>query len=63
MYFYARYGLCTPQMRSTKGVSMWPVGLSGGLKFEGPTCKNGRVTGWYAVWDKTRQFQVDMAGT
>ena len=41
---------------------MWPVGLSGGLKFEGPSCKDGSVTGWYAMWDKSRQFQVDMAG-
>ena len=29
------------QMRWTKKVSVWPVGLSGGLKFEGPFCENG----------------------
>ena len=31
------------QMRWTKKVSVWPVGLSGGLKFEGPLCENGCV--------------------
>lgn len=50
------------KMRDTKRVSMWPVGLSGGLKFEGPECSDGKVTGWNAVWDNTRAFQVDMAG-
>ena len=59
---YIRILLCCFQMRFTKMVSIWPVGLSGGMKFEGPTCEGGRVTGWYAVWDKTRKFQVDMAG-
>ncbi len=41
---------------------MWPVGLSGGLKYEGPICENGRVVDWYAVWDRDRTFMIDMAG-
>ena len=49
-------------MRHTKKVSIWPVGLSGGIKFEGPTCKDGRVTGWYAAWGRERPYPIDMAG-
>ena len=49
-------------MRYTTNVSIWPVGLSGGLKFEGPVCKDGKVTGWYAKWGTKRIFQIDMAG-
>ncbi len=49
-------------MRNTKNVSMWPVGICGGLKYEGPVCSKGRVTGWYSGWAKERKFQVDMAG-
>ena len=50
------------QMRSTRRVSVWPVGICGGLKFEGPTCRDGRVTGWYTAWGYERPFQIDMAG-
>ena len=49
-------------MRYTRKVSIWPVGLSGGIKFEGPTCKDGRVTGWYAAWGRERPYPIDMAG-
>ena len=49
-------------MRHTRKVSIWPVGLSGGIKFEGPTCKDGRVTGWYAAWGRERPYPIDMAG-
>lgn len=41
---------------------MWPVGICGGLKYEGPICKNGTVIDWYAAWGKKRAFQIDMAG-
>ena len=50
------------QMRYTRKVSIWPVGLSGGIRFEGPTCKEGRVTGWYAAWGRERPYPIDMAG-
>ena len=49
-------------MRYTKKVSIWPVGLAGGLKAEGPICKNGRVISWHAGWSPNRKFPVDMAG-
>ena len=49
-------------MRHTKRVSVWLVGISGGLRFEGPVCHNGRITGWYTMWGFERAFQIDMAG-
>ena len=49
-------------MRHTKKVSVWPVGLSGGMKFEGPLCKHGKVVDWHAMWDRERTFMIDMAG-
>lgn len=49
-------------MRYTKKVSVWPVGICGGLRFEGPLCSNGRVTGWHTVWELERPFPLDMAG-
>ena len=41
---------------------MWPVGLVGGLKWEGPVCENGKVIKFWAAWDLTRPFPIDMAG-
>ncbi len=49
-------------MRYTTTVSVWLVGITGGLRFEGPLCKDGHVTGWYAEWGTTRKFPIDMAG-
>ena len=49
-------------MRSTKMVSVWPVGLAGGLKFEGPICSGDTVKHWYAYWARDRKFQIDFAG-
>ena len=51
-----------PKMRSTKMVSVWPVGLAGGLKFEGPICSGDTVKHWYAYWARDRKFQIDFAG-
>ena len=50
------------QMRKTVGVSVFPVGFSGGLKLEGPLCLNGTASKWHAAWDPDRsefifQFQ------
>ena len=51
------------EMRYTVSGSVWPVGLSGGLKFEGPgKCKNGHVLSWYTMWKPERPFPIDMAG-
>ncbi|XP_062509203.1 galactosylgalactosylxylosylprotein 3-beta-glucuronosyltransferase 3-like isoform X2 [Corticium candelabrum] len=50
------------QMRSTRRVSVWPVGLTGGLRFEGPICSNNKVTDWHTAWHPERPFPLDMAG-
>ena len=36
------------------GVSVFPVGFSGGLKFEGPICVNGSASEWHVAWDPKR---------
>ncbi|XP_064623547.1 galactosylgalactosylxylosylprotein 3-beta-glucuronosyltransferase 3-like isoform X2 [Lineus longissimus] len=50
------------EMRYTNKVSCWPVGLVGGLKFERPITKNGKVVSWYTFWKPNRPFPMDMAG-
>lgn len=50
------------QMRWTRGVSVWPVGLVGGLRFEGPQVQDGRVVGFHTAWEPARPFPMDMAG-
>lgn len=49
-------------MRYTKKVSVWPVGLVGGLMIERPLVKNGKVVGWNTLWKTNRPFPIDMAG-
>lgn len=49
-------------MRSTKGVSVWPVGLVGGRRYERPIVEKGKVVGWYTGWKADRPFAIDMAG-
>lgn len=51
-----------PQMRLTKGVSVWPVGLVGGRRYERPIVEKGKVVGWYTGWKADRPFAIDMAG-
>ncbi|XP_025907059.1 galactosylgalactosylxylosylprotein 3-beta-glucuronosyltransferase 2 [Nothoprocta perdicaria] len=50
------------EMRSTRKVSVWPVGLVGGRRYERPLVENGKVVGWYTGWRADRPFAVDMAG-
>ncbi|XP_007249507.2 galactosylgalactosylxylosylprotein 3-beta-glucuronosyltransferase 2 [Astyanax mexicanus] len=50
------------EMRSTRGVSVWPVGLVGGRRYERPVVENGKVVGWYTGWRADRPFAIDMAG-
>lgn len=50
------------EMRSTNRVSVWPVGLVGGLIVETPIVRNGRVIGFNTMWKKERQFPIDMSG-
>ncbi|KAK6642214.1 hypothetical protein RUM44_013937 [Polyplax serrata] len=50
------------EIRRTKKVSIWPVGLVGGLYVEKPIVKNGKVVGFNAAWRPERKFPIDMAG-
>ena len=50
------------KIRYTRKVSVWPVGLVGGLKWEGPLCKDGSVIKFYTLWKPERPMPVDMAG-
>ncbi|XP_069742263.1 galactosylgalactosylxylosylprotein 3-beta-glucuronosyltransferase 2 [Narcine bancroftii] len=50
------------EMRLTKKVSVWPVGLVGGRRYERPLVKQGHVVGWYTGWRPDRPFAIDMAG-
>ncbi|KAL7643437.1 UNVERIFIED_CONTAM: hypothetical protein RMT77_005419 [Armadillidium vulgare] len=49
------------EMRYTKKVSMWPVGLVGYLPFTSPIIQEGKVTGFFDFWAGARKFQVDMS--
>lgn len=50
------------QMRYTKKVSMWPVGLVTKFGLSSPIVKNGALFGFYDGWIGGRKYPVDMAG-
>ncbi|XP_069750300.1 galactosylgalactosylxylosylprotein 3-beta-glucuronosyltransferase 3 isoform X3 [Narcine bancroftii] len=50
------------EMRWTKRVSVWPVGLVGGMRFEGPLVEQDKVVGFHTGWKPNRPFPIDMAG-
>ncbi|KAM8953726.1 galactosylgalactosylxylosylprotein 3-beta-glucuronosyltransferase 2 [Pelodytes ibericus] len=50
------------EMRTTQKVSVWPVGLVGGRRYERPVVEKGKVVGWYTGWRADRPFAIDMAG-
>ncbi|XP_017277125.1 galactosylgalactosylxylosylprotein 3-beta-glucuronosyltransferase 2 [Kryptolebias marmoratus] len=50
------------EMRSTRKVSVWPVGFVGGRTYERPLVSGGKVVGWYTGWRPDRPFATDMAG-
>ena len=50
------------EMRHTAKVSVWPVGLVGGLMVEKPKVVHGKVVGWDVTWSPQRPFGLDMAG-
>ncbi|KAM7377473.1 hypothetical protein PAMA_013996 [Pampus argenteus] len=50
------------EMRSTQRVSVWPVGLVGGMKYERPVVEGGRVIRFHTGWRPSRPFPMDMAG-
>ncbi|CAL4221103.1 unnamed protein product, partial [Meganyctiphanes norvegica] len=50
------------EMRYTKGVSMWPVGLVTHTGLSTPIVSlDGKFVGWYDGWIAGRKFPVDMA--
>ncbi|XP_027893992.1 galactosylgalactosylxylosylprotein 3-beta-glucuronosyltransferase 3 [Xiphophorus couchianus] len=50
------------EMRRTQRVSVWPVGLVGGMKFESPVVEGGKVVRFHTGWRPSRPFPMDMAG-
>ncbi|XP_022656245.1 galactosylgalactosylxylosylprotein 3-beta-glucuronosyltransferase 3-like [Varroa destructor] len=49
------------EMRQTKKVSVWPVGLAGGLMVERPIVVDGRVKRFNSVFRPDRPYPIDMA--
>lgn len=50
------------QIRTTKKVSVFPVGLIGKQSFSSPIVVNGMVVGFADPWFERRKFSIDMAG-
>lgn len=50
------------EMRPTRKVSVWPVGLVGGLHVEKPHVEDGKVVAWRTAWKPERPYPIDMAG-
>ncbi|XP_075219660.1 glucuronyltransferase P isoform X2 [Lycorma delicatula] len=50
------------EMRYTRKVSMWPVGLCTKFGLSTPIIHNGTFLGFYDGWIAGRKFPVDMAG-
>ncbi|XP_028329669.1 galactosylgalactosylxylosylprotein 3-beta-glucuronosyltransferase 3 [Gouania willdenowi] len=50
------------EMRNTQRVSVWPVGLVGGMKYERPVVEGGKVVRFHTGWRPSRPFPMDMAG-
>jgi len=50
------------EISDTKIVSVFPVGLVGGVMVEKPKVLAGKVVGWSVGWGKDRTFATDMAG-
>ncbi|XP_076043022.1 galactosylgalactosylxylosylprotein 3-beta-glucuronosyltransferase S-like [Oratosquilla oratoria] len=50
------------EIRTTKKVSVFPVGLVAERAVSTPVVKDGKVTGFYDGWVANRKFPLDMAG-
>jgi len=50
------------EIRYTKHISMFPVGLIGNTAVSSPVVKNGKVIGFFDPWPSKRLWPVDMAG-
>ena len=52
----------TMQIRTTRTVSFFPVGLVGNLGVSSPIVRDGKIVGFFDGWIGNRVFAVDMAG-
>lgn len=50
------------EIRDTRNISMFPVGLIGDYAVSAPVVHDGKVVGFYDSWPAGRRFAVDMAG-
>ena len=50
------------QIRKTRRISVFPVGLVSDRPVSAPVVVGGRVTDFYEGWTGNRTFPVDMAG-
>ncbi|XP_055389340.1 galactosylgalactosylxylosylprotein 3-beta-glucuronosyltransferase S [Condylostylus longicornis] len=50
------------EIRDTKKVSMFPVGLIGLYAVSAPVVKDGKIIGFFDSWPAKRKWPVDMAG-
>ncbi|KAK7084744.1 hypothetical protein SK128_000418 [Halocaridina rubra] len=50
------------EIRKTKTVSFFPVGLTTSYGLSTPILKDGKFSGWYDGWIANREYPVDMAG-
>ncbi|XP_049871192.1 galactosylgalactosylxylosylprotein 3-beta-glucuronosyltransferase S-like [Pectinophora gossypiella] len=50
------------EIRTTKGLSMFPVGLIKEYGVSSPVVRDGKVVGFFESWTYNRKFPVDMAG-
>lgn len=50
------------EIRQTSKVSVFPVGLVGGLLVEKPIVNNEKVVGFNSMWKPDRKFPIDMSG-
>merc|ERR1711963_907122 len=50
------------EIRKTKKISVFPVGLLSGRPVSTPVVKNGEIVDFYEGWIGGREFPIDMAG-
>ena len=50
------------QIKHDKVIGILPVGGSGGINLEGPTCNDHKVEKWHVSWNGRRLYAGDMAG-
>lgn len=49
------------EMQTTTKVSVFPVGLVGGMLVEKPLVKNDKVIGFNSIWKPQRKYPIDMS--